>query len=362
MEIPEYIDRLIDFCLSFDASDIHIEPFEKKALIRYRVDGFLKIYEEINLQHQKAILTRIKVLADLNVAEKRLPQDGAITIDQDGLVTDLRISILPTIYGEKMVIRLLKKEPRFKKIEELGMSEIVQIQYQRVLKQTNGLILITGPTSSGKTTTLYASLHFLNQVSHNITTLEDPVEYKIEGINQVQVQTEIGLTFARGLRSILRQDPNVIMIGEIRDKETANIAIEAALTGHLVLSSLHTYDSASAITRLLDMGIEPYLVASAIQMILAQRLVRKRCNCQGADPNCISCSGEGYIGRFAIFEGLPIVDSIRELILQQASTQEIRSKMRELHYKQLQDILMEKVEQGETTIEEFHRVLVTDYE
>ena len=362
MDIPDYIDRLIAFALSKDASDIHIEPFEKKAMIRYRVDSFLRVYEEIELQQQKSVLTRIKAIAEMNFGEKRLPQDGAVTIDHDGTITDLRISILPTIYGEKMVIRLLKKEPRFKGIHELGMTEILQLQYQRVLRQTNGLILITGPTSSGKTTTLYASLQLLNQVSQNITTLEDPVEYKIDGINQVQVQSEIGLNFSRALRSILRQDPNIIMIGEIRDRETANIAIEAALTGHLVLSSLHTYDAASAITRLLDMGIEPYLIASSIQLILAQRLVRKQCICKGNDPSCSECSGEGYSSRFAIFEGLPIVDPIRELILRQASTHEIRLKMKELNISQLEDILLDKVNEGITTMEEFHRVLVTNYD
>ncbi|WP_339063519.1 ATPase, T2SS/T4P/T4SS family [Tepidibacillus marianensis] len=261
-----------------------------------------------------------------------------------------------------MAIRLLKKEPRFKKIDELGMSDQLKIQYQKVLHQTNGLILITGPTSSGKTTTLYASLQFLNQISHNITTLEDPVEYKIDGVNQVQVQSDIGLTFSRGLRSILRQDPNVILIGEIRDRETANIAIEAALTGHLVLSSLHTYDSASAITRLLDMGIEPYLVASSIQMIVAQRLVRKLCHCKGTDSTCTDCTGEGFSGRFAVFEGLQIVDPIRELILNQDSTQAIRLKMKENNFLSLQDVLSEKVNQGITTMDEFHRVLVTNYE
>jgi len=362
VDIPQYINRLIEFTLARDASDIHIEPFESIALIRYRVDGFLRVYEEINTQHQRAILTRIKVLADMKIGEKRLPQDGAITIEKEGLFVDLRISILPTIYGEKMAIRILKKEPRFKNIEELGMSDLLKLQYQKTLHQTNGLILVTGPTSSGKTTTLYASLQFLNQITHNITTLEDPVEYKIDGINQVQVQSEIGLTFARGLRSILRQDPNVILIGEIRDRETANIAIEASLTGHLVLSSLHTYDSASAITRLLDMGIEPYLIASAVQMIVAQRLVRKLCDCKGTHPNCPNCSGEEYSGRFAIFEGLQMIDPIRESILKQDSTQAIRLKMKENNLLSLQDVLLEKINQGITTMDEFHRVLVTNYE
>ncbi|WP_255421860.1 GspE/PulE family protein [Tepidibacillus sp. HK-1] len=356
------MDQLLEHCLLQDASDLHFEPFEHHAVIRYRVDGFLKTYEKIPISQHTLILSRMKVLADLKIGERRLPQDGAISINDRTPAIDLRISTLPTVYGEKMAIRILKKEPKYKDIDELGMHPLVKVQFQKSLKQTTGLILLTGPTSSGKTTTLYTALQFLNQTHRNITTLEDPVEYKIDGINQVQVNSQIGLNFGKGLRAILRQDPNVIMIGEIRDHETANIAIQSALTGHLILSSLHTYDTASAITRLLDMGIEPYLIASSIRLILAQRLVRKRCSCNGQNPECLICGGDGYQGRFAVFEMLPIDDSIHDLILQRASVHQIRDKMKEMNLKRLQDEVLEQVQLGKTTMEEFHRVMVTDYE
>jgi len=362
MDIPLYINKLIEQCLENNASDIHFEPFEHHALIRFRVDGFLKVYEKISNQMLQGIISRLKFLAELKIGDKRLPQDGALAYENNSILVDLRISTIPTIYGEKMAVRILKREIEYKNMEQLGMNNVTKVNFQKILKQTTGLILITGPTSSGKTTTLYTALHYLNDIHRNIMTLEDPVEYRMAGISQIQVHSQIGLDFAKGLRAILRQDPNVIMIGEIRDRETANIAIQSAFTGHLILSTLHTFDSASAITRLLDMGIEPYLIASSLKMVLSQRLVRKTCVCKGNDSNCSICNGEGYSGRFAIFEMLPVNDAIHQLILKRASVHQIRAKMNDLRLMKLEELMLEHVKEGLTTMEEFHRVMVADYE
>lgn len=363
IDIPEYLNHLLLFCFSSDVSDIHFEPHKKKGVVRIRKDGYLSIYEEIPIERFQSIINRIKILANINPGEKRIPQDSSISFEdeENNQNIDLRISTLFTINGEKLVIRLLRKEPKFKKIEELGMNQKIINQFKKRLIQTNGLIIVSGPTSSGKTTTLYAALQFLNKIDRNITTLEDPVEYKIEGINQVQVYPQVGLDFATGLRSILRQDPNVIMIGEIRDKETANIAVQAALTGHLILTSLHTNDAASAITRLLDMGIEPYLIASSVQMILSQRLVRKKCTCNRL-TTCSKCNGIGYHGRFAVYELLEMDQNLHQSILSRASVHSIRAKMKEYHYPSMREELMIKVKEGTTTMEEFHRVMIDEEE
>ena len=363
-EIPSYLNQLLEVCFRSDVSDIHFEPHKNRGLVRIRKDGYLTVYDELTIEYYRSILNRIKILANINPGEKRIPQDSSISfeIPESSQPIDLRVSTILTINGEKIVIRLLRKEPRFKKIEELGMNRIAVEKFKKRLGQTNGLIIISGPTSSGKTTTLYAALQYLNQIERNITTLEDPVEYKIEGINQVQVYPQVGLDFATGLRSILRQDPNVIMIGEIRDRETANIAIQAALTGHLILTSLHTNDAASVVTRLLDMGIEPYLIASSVQMIISQRLARKKCVCNGLDLSCSFCNGTGFHGRFAIYEMLEMDENLHESILNRSSVHFIRAKMKEYHYSTMRDELMIKVKEGTTTMEEFHRVMVNDNE
>lgn len=361
-DIPNYLNQLLEISSRSDVSDIHFEPHKNKGLVRIRKDGYLTIYDELTTEFYQAILNRIKILANINPGEKRIPQDSSISfeIQESNQPIDLRISTILTINGEKLVIRLLRKEPRFKEIEELGMNRKVIEKFKKRLSQTNGLIIVSGPTSSGKTTTLYAALQYLNQVDRNITTLEDPVEYKIEGINQVQVYPQVGLDFSKGLRSILRQDPNVIMIGEIRDKETANIAIQAALTGHLILTSLHTNDAASSVTRLLDMGIEPYLIASSVQMIISQRLIRKKCVCNRQDPSCSHCNGTGYHGRFAIYEVLEMDESLHESIINRSSVHLIRAKLKEYNYPTMRDELLIKVKEGTTTMEEFHRVMVND--
>src|SRR5213082_613514 len=332
------------------APDIHIEPFQKTLKLRYRIDGELIAAESPPKALQLAITSRIKILAGLNIAERRIPQDGRFRIKVLAKDVDLRVSILPTAYGEKIVIRILDKAALTGSIDQMGMNQGTLDKFKKAIDAPHGMILVTGPTGSGKTTTLYSVLQELNNPQYNIVTVEDPIEYELTGINQVTVRNDIGLDFASALRSILRQDPDIVMVGEIRDNETADIAVKAALTGHQVLSTLHTNDAAGAITRLDDMGIEPFLISSSILMTCAQRLVRRICpNCKEEfvpEPEllekvglgekkdivfyhgtgCDRCKGRGYAGRAALIEALPVSEAIRRLIIKRASAAVIKNQ------------------------------------
>ena len=364
------------------ASDIHIEPYQKDFKVRYRVDGVL--YESLELPRRlhSPVVSRLKVLADLNIAEKRLPQDGRIQIRMGDREIDIRVSIIPTLFGERAVLRLLDKKSAFLKLAELGFSPECYDTFEKLIRKAHGILLVTGPTGSGKTTTLYAALSRINTREKNIITVEDPIEYQLPGIGQIQVAPKIGLTFGAGLRSILRHDPDVIMIGEIRDLETAEIAIQASLTGHLVFSTLHTNDSASAMTRLCDMGIEPFLITSSVVGIMAQRLVRNICpNCKTPDrptpellqelglidsnggkvrvyrgTGCESCFNTGYYGRTCINEILAIEDSVRRLVLKGSDASEIRRQAISNGMISLRQDGIKKVLGGITTVEEVLRV------
>jgi len=363
------------------ASDIHFEPFEKDYKIRYRIDG--RCYDaarpprDLNL----AISSRIKVMANLDVAENRLPQDGRIMMDIEGKAVDLRVSTLPTLYGESIVLRVLDKSIVSLSLDQVGMDEDIKLKIREIIKRPNGIFLSTGPTGSGKTTTLYSCLREINKIEYKIITTEDPVEYDIEGIIQVAINPKIDLTFARTLRHILRQDPDIIMVGEIRDSETAEIAIQAALTGHLVLSTLHTNDSTGAVTRLVDMGVEPFLITSTVRAVLAQRLVRKICaNCRkeyrplsqeasefGISKDkikdmkfykgggCPECNDSGYKGRTGLYELLIVDDTIRELVVKRESLSVIRNAASKAGMKTLRENGLKKVMEGITTIEEVLR-------
>lgn len=364
------------------ASDIHIEPYEKDMLIRYRVDGVL--YERLQppKRFQSALTSRIKIMANLNIAEKRLPQDGRIKIKIAHKEVDIRVSLIPTAFGERVVLRLLDKNATIYDLEDIGFTKNNYQGLSKLLQKSHGIILVTGPTGSGKSTTLYAGLNKINAPDLNILTIEDPIEYQIKGIGQIQANPKIDLTFARGLRSILRQDPDVIMIGEIRDLETAEIAIQASLTGHLVLSTLHTNDSAGALTRLIDMGIEPFLVSSSLLGVLAQRLVRVICpHCKvsytpasaeleelGFDPSqikdpvfyhgqgCSECFETGYHGRTGIYELLLTTEKITKLIMQNADSNIIKKAALQHGMITLRKDGADKVLRGITTIEEVLRV------
>jgi general secretion pathway protein E len=332
------------------ASDIHIEPYEKQVKVRYRIDGMLRDMMTPPKRMQAALVSRIKILGEMNIAERRLPQDGRIKLTIAGRQIDVRVSIVPTVYGERAVMRILDKTTALMGLEELGMNPDTLVKWRRVISQPYGIILVTGPTGSGKSTSLYATLQEIYSPTTNILTIEDPVEYQVPGIGQIQVRSNIGLTFANGLRSIVRQDPDIIMVGEIRDHETAEIAIHAALTGHLVFSTLHTNDAPGAITRLLDMGVEPYLAASSLIGVVAQRLVRRNCpNCSapseekedalkaiGVTPadlanarisrgkGCDKCGGSGYKGRQGVFELLMVDEAIRHMTVERSSASVIR--------------------------------------
>jgi len=314
------------------ASDIHIEPYERTSSVRFRVDGTLREVVQPNRALHAALISRLKIMADLDIAEKRLPQDGRISLRIGTRAVDVRVSTLPSAHGERAVLRLLDKSESQLSLESVGMQGAVLQRFEQLVTQPHGIILVTGPTGSGKTTTLYAALQRLDATSNNIMTVEDPIEYELAGIGQTQVNAKIDLTFAKALRAILRQDPDVIMIGEIRDFETAQIAIQASLTGHLVLATLHTNDAASAVTRLTDMGVEPFLLSSSLLGVLAQRLVRKLCvhcrvNSAGAwtAPGCGECGQTGYAGRTGVFELLATDDAIRAQIHNRASEAEIRA-------------------------------------
>ena len=353
--IIRMLNALLSQAVNEGASDVHVEPFEGYSVVRYRIDGVLRDIVRPRRALHAALVSRIKVMANLDIAEKRLPQDGRIMLRLGGRPIDVRVSTLPTGHGERVVLRLLDKERGRLEPESLGMPPGVLAAVDRLVKQPHGIVLVTGPTGSGKTTTLYAMLSRLDAARTNIMTVEDPIEYDLAGIGQTQVNARIDMSFARALRAILRQDPDVIMIGEIRDQETAQIAVQASLTGHLVLATLHTNDSVSAVTRLLDMGIEPFLLSSSILGILAQRLVRKLCtDCKGA--GCPKCSQTGYYGRTGIYELLEIDETLRGAVHERAGEQRLRSLALSRGFKTLHDDGLRWVAAGVTSEEEVLRV------
>ena len=394
--ILRLLDAVIVQGLEARSSDIHLEPGNEFNRVRYRIDGVLQQAQRISMERHTALVSCVKLMAGMDIAEKRKPQDGRAQVTHGGQKIDLRVSSLPTVLGEKVVIRVLDSQGSQLSLEDMGFTKTNLAYYRAMYKSSYGLILVTGPTGSGKTTTLYATLQDLNRPERNIITIEDPVEYRMDGVNQVAVNTKIGMTFASGLRAILRQDPNIIMIGEIRDRETAEISIQAALTGHLVFSTLHTNTAAGAITRLLDMGIEPFLAASALRGIVAQRLVRKLCpackqeymvdeamwewrlfqevTCASKeetirDPKnratlfrqsgCEVCRQSGYRGRMAIHEVLPVSTDLKNKIIRHVSEQELweTAKIEFPGLVSLEEDGMRKVKEGLTSVHELFRVL-----
>ncbi|MDY0110526.1 MAG: type IV-A pilus assembly ATPase PilB [Candidatus Krumholzibacteria bacterium] len=375
--VVKLVNTLLAEAVKLGASDIHIEPYEKHMRVRYRVDGILQEVMEPPIKLRAAITSRLKIMAELDIAERRIPQDGRIKLKVGSKKIDLRVSTLPCIFGEKVVMRILDKGNLTLDLANFGMEEVgLKHVYANVAKPY-GMVLVTGPTGSGKTTTLYSCLSRVNQIDVNIMTAEDPVEYNLDGINQVQVRDEVGLTFAAALKAFLRQDPNIVMVGEIRDLETGSIAVKAALTGHLVFSTLHTNDAPATINRMIDMGIEPFLVASSTNLIMAQRLVRRICkNCKHAETvppealadlglppqtevfrgkGCEKCNGSGYAGRQGLYEVMPITPALRELILDRASTSEIRKQAQKEGMLTLRQDGLVKIQKGITTIEEVLR-------
>jgi len=337
------------------ASDIHIEPYERHSSVRFRIDGGLREVVQPNRALHAALISRLKIMAELDIAEKRLPQDGRISLRLGSRAVDVRVSTLPSAHGERAVLRLLDKSEARLTLEAVGMQGRVLQQVDQLIAQPHGILLVTGPTGSGKTTSLYAALQRLDASSSNIMTVEDPIEYELPGVGQTQVNAKIDLTFAKALRAILRQDPDVIMIGEIRDFETAQIAIQASLTGHLVLATLHTNDAASAVTRLTDMGVEPFLLSSSLLGVLAQRLVRKRCSaCHGS--GCEHCGHTGYAGRTGIFELLVASDDIRSQIHNRAAESELRATALAQGMVLMRDDGQRLVDAGITSVEELLRV------
>ena len=357
------INALLTQALREGASDIHIEPFEQTSTVRFRIDGALRDIVRPRKAIHASLISRIKIMAQLDIAEKRLPQDGRITLRVGGKGVDVRVSTLPTGHGERAVLRLLDKEAGKLDLSHLGMSESLLPQFDTLIKQPHGIVLVTGPTGSGKTTTLYAALSRLNASTTNILTVEDPIEYDLIGVGQTQVNARIDMSFAKALRAILRQDPDVIMIGEIRDLETAQIAVQASLTGHLVLATLHTNDAAAAVTRLLDMGIEPFLLSSSLLGVMAQRLVRKLCvHCKVNDGptwkavGCDKCGHTGYHGRVGVYELLQTTDEIRAQIHNQASEAEIRVAAQRTGMKTMREDGERWLREGVTTPAELLRV------
>jgi len=376
--IIKFVNQILSEAIDRRATDVHFEPFEDVLRVRYRVDGVL---QEANIppevrRFQLAIVSRLKILSRLDIAEKRLPQDGRIKLKVAGREVDVRVSVIPMLHGEAVVLRLLDRGETLRGLEHLGMSPEDRGLFEEVLSLPHGIVLVTGPTGSGKTTTLYAALSRINEIERKIVTIEDPIEYHLHGINQIQVSTKAGLTFSRGLRSILRHDPDVILVGEIRDMETAEIAVQASLTGHLVFSTLHTNDAPGATTRLVDMGVEPYLVSSSLELVLAQRLVRLICpHCKEPAPpdpaaeasddapreswygrGCRHCHGGGYMGRMGIFEVMPVDEEIREMVLQRASAGAIRRHAVANGMKCLREDGWRVVAEGRTTVSEVLRV------
>ncbi|MDP7051095.1 MAG: GspE/PulE family protein [Verrucomicrobiota bacterium] len=385
--IIRFVNQVLGDAIEMRATDIHLEPFENELQIRYRVDGLLldvPVPNEIK-RFQPAIVSRIKILSHLNIAEKRLPQDGRIKLKVKRTEVDVRVSIIPMLHGEAVVMRLLKQDNTVLSLENLGMAEKERSIFRKILGIPHGIFLVTGPTGSGKTTTLYTALREINDMIRKIVTVEDPIEYQIRGINQIQVSEKTGLTFAVGLRSILRHDPDVVLIGEIRDQETARIAVQASLTGHLVFSTLHTNDAPSALTRLVDMGVEPYLVASSLEGVLAQRLVRVLCPvCKSEDRSdkagalkeefnipagtpifkpvgCTECRNTGFHGRHAVFEMMPLNQKIRQLILQNCSSGELKELATEAGMATLSEDGWRLVREGITTPDEVLRVTKSEH-
>jgi general secretion pathway protein E len=379
--IIRFVNQVLAEAIERRATDVHFEPFEDALRVRYRIDGML---QEANIpaevrQFQQAIVSRLKILSRLDIAEKRLPQDGRIKLKVAGREIDVRVSVIPMLHGEAVVLRLLNKGAMLLGLENLGMSAKDKALFEKVLNLPHGIVLVTGPTGSGKTTTLYAALSQINSIDQKIITIEDPIEYQLRGINQIQVSNKAGLTFARGLRSILRHDPDVVLVGEIRDRETAEIAVQASLTGHLVFSTLHTNDAPGATNRLVDMGIEPFLVASSLEMVLAQRLVRLICpQCKESfvptdshamqeefgmkapkvlyrGQGCRNCQGTGYFGRRGIFELMITNAAIRTLILERASVSEIRRLAAKQGMNSLREDGWRLICEGKTTVEEVLR-------
>ncbi|MEE4253711.1 MAG: type II secretion system ATPase GspE [Desulfuromusa sp.] len=380
--IIRFVNGLLTQAYRKRASDIHIEPFETEVIIRYRVDGLL--YEVQRPPHRALanIISRLKIMANLDIAEKRLPQDGRFSVRIAGKQADIRVSTLPTAFGERVVLRLLDKSTGVLGLGDIGVEAEMLPQIKRMIQKSHGIFLVTGPTGAGKTTTLYSALSAINSHEHNIITVEDPIEYQLPGVGQIQVNAKINLTFAQGLRSILRQDPDVIMVGEIRDSETAKIAVQAALTGHLVFSTLHTNDSAGALARLVEMGVEPFLAASALVGVLAQRLVRTICpHCRISyhpeekllaelfdgthvttqatfyrGRGCSHCMDVGYLGRTGLYELLEVTDPIRHLVTNNADAATIRKQALKMGMRPLRQAGLAKVLAGETTVEEVLRV------
>ena len=381
--VVRLVNLLVENAIDSGASDIHIEPFEDTLRIRYRIDGILYEQEAPPRRLQAAVTSRIKIMSEMNIAERRLPQDGRIRVTLRGRRVDIRVSTMPTVHGESIVMRLLDRSSVFLPLERLGFGDAAK-RFERLITLPHGIVLVTGPTGSGKTTTLYAALDKINSPDRKILTVEDPVEYQLKGVNQIPVKAKIGLTFATGLRHIVRQDPDVILVGEIRDLETAEIAIQAALTGHLVFSTLHTNDAPGAITRLQDMGVESFLLSSVLEGVLAQRLVRRICQaCREPDApspadllalgvsadypgklfrgrGCAECRGTGYRGRTGIYELFDITEEVRSLTLRRVSTREIRRHAIENGMVTLRLDGWAKAQEGVTTVDEVLRVTQED--
>lgn len=384
--IIKYVHMVISEALKRRASDIHMEPLEKRFRVRYRIDGVLHEVENPPKRLQPSIVSRIKLMSNISIAEKRVPQDGRINIKVGAKVIDLRVSTLPTAFGESIVMRILDKESLQLGLPQLGFFSDDQAHFERIIALPDGVFLVTGPTGSGKSTTLYSALNYINHPDRKIITVEDPVEYEMSGVNQVQVRRDVGMTFSAALRSMLRQAPNIIMVGEIRDKETAEIAINAALTGHMVFSTLHTNDAPSAVSRLIDIGIQPFLVAAAVRAVLAQRLVRRNCpNCrasaefdekllnslgirldESADASfmqgagCEKCNGTGFRGRVGIFEMFNVNEELQQMIYEGSSLVAIRNKAREMGMRNMREDGVRKIIAGVTTPEEVLHATVTD--
>lgn len=385
--IIQLVNQLLVDAIKKKASDIHVEPYEASFRIRFRIDGAL--YEVMRPPNQvkNAVIARFKIMAKMDIAEKRLPQDGRIKIRTPLGEMDFRVSSMPTVFGEKIVLRLLNKSGLQTDLLKLGFEKAALESFTKSIHESYGMVLVTGPTGSGKTTTLYSALQELNKITDNISTAEDPVEYNLEGINQVQIHSDIGLNFAAALRTFMRQDPDIILVGEIRDFETAEVSVQAALTGHLVLSTLHTNDAPSSITRLLNMGVEPFLVTAAVNLICAQRLVRRICpNCKveskvnvqrlldlGIDPGaakqmkvykgagCASCANTGYAGRFGIYEVMPFTATLKEAVLAGANSLELKKKAMEEGMRTLRMAALTKVAEGMTTLEEALSSTASDF-
>lgn len=384
--IIKYVHMVISEALKRRASDIHMEPLEKRFRVRYRIDGVLHEVENPPKRLQPSIVSRIKLMSNVSIAEKRVPQDGRINIKVGAKVIDLRVSTLPTAFGESIVMRILDKEGLRLGLPELGFFSDDQATFEKIIALPDGVFLVTGPTGSGKSTTLYSALHYINHPDRKIITVEDPVEYELSGVNQVQVRRDVGMTFAAALRSMLRQAPNIIMVGEIRDKETAEIAINASLTGHMVFSTLHTNDAPSAISRLIDIGVKPFLVAAAVRAVLAQRLVRRNCqacrkptepdekllNSLGIRPDqtadatflkgegCPKCNGTGFRGRVGIFEMFNVNEELQQMIYEEASLVALRAKAREMGMRNMREDGVRKVIAGVTTPDEVLHATVAD--